>query len=473
MLHPSARRAGTLRPGVAAEITAPLFRLDAALATLAARAEAERAAEAGRIAALEAAVVSLAARLNNQLAALGAAQQGGHAGLLRAVSEARVPDELLDGIMLRLDAGRLQARDGMASINARLAETRDALAPVDARSIEARDTLASLAALSVELRDGVAAMSALLPEAVVLLRSLHLKADSLGVQATALHGKADQAGQDRAALLARADALVRRNLIPAGPDVAVRTDDGYLVVPIEDEGQIAAMVETAGRLEPGTLTVACALAREGGLVIDVGAHVGTFTVPLAQRVGAGGQVIAVEPTPRTAGALRRSLALNALQERVTLHECAAGATTGQVQLHLARLGSHNSLLPLDGEQEGEVEVEMRPLDDLVPAGRPSSVIKIDAEGLELDVLRGAGRVLRESPGAGVIAEFGPAHLARVGVSVTDWLDAFRAQGLVPWEIEERSGRLRPLRETGLDTVFSLNLLWLREPPERYPGLQRA
>ena len=451
----------------------PLARLEAVLAALAVRAEAEGTAESGRVAALEAAVESLGVRLGSQVAALDAARQDGYAGLLRAVSEVRVPDEVLDGITLRLDAGRLQARDGMAAVDARLAETRDALAPIDTRSSEIRDALASLAALSAELRDGVAAMSALLPEIVTLLRSLHPKADSLGVQMAALHDKADQAGRDRAALLAHADALVRRNLIPAGPDVAVRTDDGYLVVPIEDEGQIAAMVETAGQLEPGTLAVACALAREGGLAVDVGAHVGTFTVPLARRVGAGGQVIAVEPTPRTAGVLRRTLALNALQERVILHECAAGAARGRVRLNLARVGSHNSLLPLDGEQEGEAEVEMQALDDLVPAGRPSAVIKIDAEGLELDILRGAGRVLRESPGAGVIAEFGPVHLARVGVSVADWLDMFRAQGLVPWEIEERSGRLRPLRDAGLGTVFSVNLLWLRERPERYPGLQLA
>jgi FkbM family methyltransferase len=354
---------------------------------------------------------------------------------------------------------------------------RDGMAAVGARTAETRDALAAVTALSAELRDGVAALSALLPQAVALLQSLHPKADSLGVQTAALHDKADQAGRDRAAVLAHVDALLRRNIIPAGPDVAVRTDDGYLVVPVEDEGQIAAMVETAGRLEPGTLAVACALAREGSLAVDVGTHVGTFTVPLARRVGEGGQVIAVEPTPRTAGVLRRSLALNALQERVTLHECAAGAATGRARLHLARIGSHNSLLPLDEEQEGAVEVEVRPLDDLVPPGRPCSVIKIDAEGLELDILRGAGRVLRESlregSGAGVIAEFGPKHLLRLGVTVADWLEAFRAYSLTPWEIEEESGRLRPLREAGLGAVFSLNLLWLREPPERYPGLQRA
>ncbi len=345
--------------------------------------------------------------------------------------------------MLRLDAARLQIRDAVLAACA------------------AERALPDLRALS--------------DEAVALLGSLHPKADHLGVQLSALHAKADQAAADGTAeqlgaLLARTDALLRRNLVPAGPDVAVRTDDGYLIVPVEDESNVVAMVETAGRLEPGTLGVACALAVEGGLAVDVGAHLGTFTVPLARRVGPRGLLVAVEPTPRTAGALRRTLALNGLQDRVALHECAAGGEEGRALLHVAAVGSHNSLLPLGDEDVGEIEVAVRTLDAIVPEQRPACVVKIDAEGMELEVVRGAGRLLAESPRAGVIAEFGPSHLARVGVSVADWLGAFQAHGFAPWEIEEASGRLRPLRQAGLDTVFSLNLLWLRDPPESYPGL---
>jgi FkbM family methyltransferase len=413
------------------ETSAAVARVEAALATLAARMGAANAANAARLDAADARVAMVDARLAARLEALEAVRLGDHAELLRAVAEARVPDEVFAGLVLRLDAARLQIRDAGASAGA------------------------------------------LSGEAVALLRSLHPKADDLGIQVSALHAKADRAGLDMAALLVRTDTLVRRNLVPAGADVAVRTDDGYLVVPGEDESQIVAMVETAGNLEPGALGVACALAAEGGLAVDVGAHVGTFTVPLARRVGPRGLIVAVEPTPRTAGVLRRTLALNALQDRVALHECAAGGGEGRARLHVAVMGSHNSLLPLGGEGVGEVEVAVRALDAIVPAGRPACVVKVDAEGMELEVLRGAGRVLAESPRAGVIAEFGPSHLVRLGVSAADWLGAFQAHGFVPWEIEDASGRLRPLRDAGLDAVFSLNLLWLRESPESYPGLLLA
>ena len=115
--------------------------------------------------------------------------------------------------------------------------------------------------------------------------------------------------------------------------------------------------------------------------------------------------------------------MNALQDRVAVHECAAGGGEGRARLHVAAVGSYNSLVPLADEGVGEVEVAVRMLDAIVPKGRPACVVKVDAEGMELEVLRGAGRVLAESPRAGVIAEFGPSHLARVGISVADWLSA--------------------------------------------------
>lgn len=410
------------------ETSAAVARAEAALAGLTVRIEAAGTASAARLDAVDAHLGATDARLAARLDALESARLGDHAELLRAVAEARVPDEVLAGLALRLDAARLQVRDGTAAANA--------------------------------AAEGV-------------LSGLRAASDHLSGLLYLLHEKTDQGTGRFDSVLARTDSLLRRNVVPAGQDVAVRTDDGYVIVPVEDESQVVAMVETAGRLEPGTLRVACTLAQEGGLAVDVGAHVGTFTVPLARRVGPGGLVVAAEPTPRTAGALRRTLALNGLQDRVALHECAVGGGEGRARLHVAAVGSHNSLLPLGDEGVGEVEVAVRPLDALVPAGRAASVIKVDAEGMELEVLQGAGRVLAESPRVGLIAEFGPSHLVRTGAAIADWLDAFRAHGFVPWEIEESSGRLCPLRTAGLEEVFSMNLLWLREAPDAYPGLQLA
>ncbi len=301
--------------------------------------------------------------------------------------------------------------------------------------------------------------------------ALHVKMDDAGTRLGTLYGAAEAASVGLGALQAEASRLSRRHWFPAGEDVAVRTDDGYLIVPGDDAAQMAAMVETAGRLEPGALAVACALAAPGGLAVDAGAHVGTFTVPLARRLGAGGLLVAVEPTPRTAAVLRRTLALNGLDERVVLHECAAGAAPGRARFELAAAGSHNSLLPLGAEAAGAIKVAVCPLDALVPAGRPACLVKLDVEGSELAALAGARRLLADSPRAGVIAELGPSHLARAGVAVADWLAAFRAHGLAGWQIDEATGRLLPLGGD-IGGLLSVNVLWLRDPPESYPGLRR-
>lgn len=98
--------------------------------------------------------------------------------------------------------------------------------------------------------------------------------------------------------------LLRRNAIAFGRDMAVRTDSGYLLVPTEDAALVLTVFETQGRLEPGTLAVLPRLLRDGDFVIDVGASVGSFTVPAARRVGPSGRVLSLEPTPRVAELLR-------------------------------------------------------------------------------------------------------------------------------------------------------------------------
>ena len=114
---------------------------------------------------------------------------------------------------------------------------------------------------------------------------------------------------------------------------------------------------------------------------------------------------------------------------------------------------------------------MRPLDDLVPRG-PVRVVKIDAEGYELEVWKGMRRIIVDNPELAVIIEFGPSHLARAGISIADWFDALQVPGFTAWEIDEGSQTLRTLRPlTERAAVFSMNLLLSRLPPAAYRGLR--
>ena len=69
-----------------------------------------------------------------------------------------------------------------------------------------------------------------------------------------------------------------------------------------------------------------------GHVIDVGAHVGMLTVPMARAVAPLGRVDALEPVPRNAEALRRTIVANSLEATAQVLEAAADATTGVARI---------------------------------------------------------------------------------------------------------------------------------------------
>ena len=274
-------------------------------------------------------------------------------------------------------------------------------------------------------------------------------------------------------LLQRADLLLQRVAIPLGAEVLVRTEDGFLLAPAEDERLVAVLHEGAGRLEPGTVSVMSALLNEGDWVVDVGAHIGTTVLPVARRVGPGGRIIAVEAASRMRDLLRRNLALNGMDNRVTLHACAAGEAAGHAVLNLGPVSGHSSLLALPEADRTET-VEVQPLDALVEPGRHIRLVKLDAEGFELFIWRGMRRIIADNPGLAVLVEFGPEHLRRAGVSVDAWFAEMRAPGFTAYEVDETDASLRPLRAMPeLATVFSVNLLLLRQPPAAFPALHFA
>jgi FkbM family methyltransferase len=274
-------------------------------------------------------------------------------------------------------------------------------------------------------------------------------------------------------LMQRADLILQRTAIPLGADVLVRTPEGFLLAPAEDERLLAALYDSGGRLEPGTIAVLTALLRDGDWAVDVGAHIGTTVLPAARRVGPTGRIIAVEAASRARGLLERSLALNSLQDRVSLHPCAAGEATGHAPLNLGPFSGHSSLLALPEADRTET-VEVRPLDAIVEPGRHIRLVKLDAEGLELQIWRGMRRIVAENPELAVLVEFGPEHLRRAGTSVEAWLAEMLAPGFAAYEVSEANGCLRPLRGVAeLETVFSLNLLLLRQAPAALPALHFA
>jgi FkbM family methyltransferase len=132
----------------------------------------------------------------------------------------------------------------------------------------------------------------------------------------------------------------------------------------------------------------------GSYCIDVGANVGPVTLALARQVGSSGRVLAIEPGPPYVARLRRNLQANPrLKDRVVILQAGISETGGSLlwrpdPLHPFNAGLshvHATSVP------GEVLVPVTTLDAAVAQQGWGRVdfIKIDVEGMELEVLRGA------------------------------------------------------------------------------------
>jgi FkbM family methyltransferase len=131
----------------------------------------------------------------------------------------------------------------------------------------------------------------------------------------------------------------------------------------------------------------------GQTVVDVGANIGVFALWAAGPVGSTGRLVAVEPNPKAATWLQRNV--EPFGGRATVCEVACGEREAQLELMYPpnRL-SVGSFLPRDDRTE-VVSVPVRRLDDLLDEQSigPIDLLKIDVEGVEAAVLRGAKQSL--------------------------------------------------------------------------------
>ena len=165
-------------------------------------------------------------------------------------------------------------------------------------------------------------------------------------------------------------------------------------------GPIAAL----GYYEPALSHRVASLGRErGGLLVDVGANVGYFSLLWASQRPTN-RVLALEPSPRNVGLLRENVDRNGLDDRIDVKALAAGAEAGTLPFHLgpdAQTGWGSFSSYVGGRT---LAVPVVRLDDLVD--EPVQLLKVDTEGADTWVLEGAERLLRER----LIAEVHVEHL---------------------------------------------------------------
>lgn len=125
--------------------------------------------------------------------------------------------------------------------------------------------------------------------------------------------------------------------------------------------------------------------------VDIGAHVGTWSLPFAKHVQ---HVYSFECTPRTYNILCGNIALRNLDDKITAHKTALGNRTGTATLHIrTEDGGGNTCL--EGDIRGvPYETPLRTLDSF--GLENIGMIKMDVEGLEQQVLEGMSETLKRN-----------------------------------------------------------------------------
>ena len=161
--------------------------------------------------------------------------------------------------------------------------------------------------------------------------------------------------------------------------------------------------------------------KEGDIVIDIGAHIGLYTIISSKRVGAQGKVVAIEADPENFEMLNSNIKLNQLTNVIPLNYAVFSKET-KIKLYLpsgeSGFTKYNTIMPnWINTQEKFVEVNANTLDYLLQLNkiRQEEVnwIKIDVEGAEFEVLKGATNVLSKSKDVAILMELhGPPHIYR-------------------------------------------------------------
>jgi len=138
---------------------------------------------------------------------------------------------------------------------------------------------------------------------------------------------------------------------------------------------------------------------EEGVFIDIGANLGKYTVMMARKLKNNGTVVSIEPEPHTIGLLKQNVILNKLGNVLVVGK-ACSSKDGKETLYLEDTIYSGGLHSLNkyGHHVNKIKIDVEKLDSIISRMKVKKVglIKIDTEGTELDVLKGAQKILKYS-----------------------------------------------------------------------------
>jgi FkbM family methyltransferase len=232
-------------------------------------------------------------------------------------------------------------------------------------------------------------------------------------------------------------------------DLVVRDRDGSVFTIPSLEEPIGLHLAADGVYEPELASFLRDHLRPGGVFVDVGANIGVFTVMAARMVGPSGRVVAIEASPRVYPYLEHNVRTNGL-ENVRLRHCAAAHEENPGIAFYEAPASHFGMGALSPQFHATpTPVASHTLDRILAEENvgPVDLVKLDVEGFEANVFRGAHRLLTSDSPPLIVFEFVDWAEARVATGrVGDSQRVLREHGFTLWRLEDYVKNKPPLQE---------------------------
>lgn len=193
--------------------------------------------------------------------------------------------------------------------------------------------------------------------------------------------------------------------------------------------------------------------KKGDVVLDIGAHIGYFTLIFAKLVGEKGKVIAFEPGPDNFTLLKKNVAINGYRN-VVLVPKAVSNKTGKIRLYLHESSARHKIYDSGGDSKF-IAIEATRLDDYFK-NRDSKIdfIKIDTEGAEFFGLQGMLNLIKKNKKLKIVTEFGPLGLKECGVDPQEFLKLLIKLGCELHYINEERGKIEVVNTSKLLETYT-------------------
>ncbi len=222
-------------------------------------------------------------------------------------------------------------------------------------------------------------------------------------------------------------------------------------------------VLATGTFEPFQTELVLHLVRPGDTVIDLGAHVGYYTLLFARLVGPTGRVYAFEPDSTNFALLRHNIEANGYAN-VVLCPMAVSDHCRTARLFLSPSNTGDHQLFSSAERRPSVEVETTTLDRYFE-GRPDRIalIKMDIQGCEQQALTGMRALLACHDRLTLLTEYWPWGLRQAGTDGAAYLALLQSYGFRLWDAREDAFALQRTSPTRLLQTYPLD-------PDRFTNL---